>query len=801
MLLSYPLLASVVFASISAFFFVKWRILAKESDDLKRAGELSDLTVTASLGGYYYWDAEKNTEEFSLNLVRMFNLRKEVKSFEQFATLFKYDGDTIMHYFQELKNSNNPRFVFNTKAEISGETKHFQCSGNRVDDTRGAIIGIIIWFFDVSDYILRLKDTMSENSKIKDQFENSIALLNAIPMPIWQYNEKASIAFYNLMYSRLIDDGTIPDKNSPTPELDNSFKAHAKEVMKNQIPFHTRKHLILEGERRFFDITEVPVGYNRTVLGFARDITQQEELEKELESHISAHADLLESSSSAMAIYGRDTKLRFYNNAFVKLWNLEEKWLSSNPTYSEMLLKLRDERKLPEQADFQKFRESQLQLFQDLIKPHNEFFYLPNGTSLRVIVIPHALGGLLFAYEDMTDHLAMESSYNTLMAVQKETLDNLSEGIVVIGQDGRLKLWNPMYLELWPQTKSIIDQNPHLSDLLDSSKELLNYQGNWETFRDQIINQVCQRVPHIRRYERNDGKVVKRVSAPLPDGATLISFVDITDSTLVERSLRERTEALEEADRLKTEFLANASYELRTPLTSIMGFAEALRANLFGDLSKQQLGYISDIYDASGHLMSLINDILDLASLEAGYLTLDIKPFSVKPVLLAVITLLRQRAHELNVTIELQCDPNLPKMTGDERRIKQIAFNLLNNALKFTRPGSTVIVGAKENKDNEIKIWFEDAGVGITDEEKEKMFDKFFRVQSANGSDHPGTGLGLTVVKNIMDLHEGVIEIQSEKDKGTTISCYFELDGKKLVASEERKKQERAKKKKEERQP
>jgi signal transduction histidine kinase len=385
----------------------------------------------------------------------------------------------------------------------------------------------------------------------------------------------------------------------------------------------------------------------------------------------------------------------------------------------------------------------------------------------------------------VSNRLALERSYNTLIAVQRETLDHLHEGIAVYGEDGRLKLSNPVYLSLWNIDKTLAAQEPHIGEILEQCKPLYMFD-DWDAYKSTLLAQAHNREHGSYRMERRDGKVIDWSAVPLPDGATLMSFIDVTDSTLVERSLRERNEALQEADRLKTEFLANVSYELRSPLTSISGFSEMLRQEYFGSLSGKQKEYVEGIHQSSQHLMELINDILDLASVEAGYMRLEVGKFDIHAMMKTVFSLIQERAREYNLMVKFDCPARMGKMTGDETRIKQILFNLLSNAIKYSEGGDIITLGAKEADADKILFWVEDEGQGIAAEEQQAVFGKFYRGknQSLRGKtgQRSGTGLGLSIVRSFIDLHGGQVELHSETGKGARFECYIQRDNPELVA-------------------
>ena len=272
---------------------------------------------------------------------------------------------------------------------------------------------------------------------------------------------------------------------------------------------------------------------------------------------------------------------------------------------------------------------------------------------------------------------------------------------------------------------------------------------------------------------------------PLPDGATLITYLDITDSSQLEKSLRERNEALQEADRLKSEFLANVSYELRSPLTSIAGFSEMLGQEYFGPLSEKQREYVDGIQQSSHRLTQLINDILDLASIEAGYMRLEVSHFDIAAMMKLVASFIQERVKENHLKLKLECPAKIGKMLGDETRIKQILFNLLSNAIKYSGAGDTVNFGAKTTEHDEIIIWVQDHGTGIPEEEQQAIFSSFYKGK-VTGTDknksakRSGTGLGLSIVKSFIELHGGHVELFSEPGKGARFECTFMRENPKL---------------------
>lgn len=614
-----------------------------------------------------------------------------------------------------------------------------------------------------------LQQIEQENIRLKSEARRFANLINASPNLIWMRDDTLKITYANLAFAEVAEDATDATGAIDQVEL---FKGHhqmARGVWEGNKEQVDRRHIVVNGERRLYAIREVPFKKEGLVTGYGMNITDLEVAQDEIQRHSSALRDLLESSTSAMAIYGRDQRLKFFNFAFVALWKLDESWLNTEPTYGEVLEALREKRKLPEQANFKAFKQQQQKLFTTLIAPEEEFFYLPDGKTLRVVAIPHALGGILFAYEDVTDRLALERSYNTLIAVQRETLDNLHEGVAVFSESGRLQICNPQFNKLWGLNREFTASEPHLRDVLDRSRDLFQ-TDDWPRYLENLTARFQQRQFFALRFELTNGNVVDATCVPLPDGATLLTYTDVTDSTLVERSLRDRTQALEAADRLKTEFLANMSYELRSPLTSISGFAEMLKREYAGKLNASQQEYVEGIFQSSQSLAALITDIIDLATIEAGYLKLDIAPFDLRAAIDAAIALLNEQIKAQHVKIEVRVAKDVGSMTGDAVRVKQIVMNLVTNAVKMTKARGRVWLDVQREIDGATRLTVRDDGPGLDATRLAHLFDPFFRGISGQGSE---AALGLSLVKRFVELHGGKVEVTSAEGEGTSISCLF----------------------------
>ncbi|MEE8333791.1 MAG: ATP-binding protein [Alphaproteobacteria bacterium] len=599
------------------------------------------------------------------------------------------------------------------------------------------------------------------------------ALVDALPLPVWLRDTELGLVHVNRAYRDAVEAdedmaiGDLPEIAAGIgPTGGRTIAARARAA---QAPQHEQRHIVIDGTRRLVDLVESPLPATGGGVGFAIDQTRVEEIQEELKRYVGGHEVILQNLGTAIAIYGPDQSLQFFNNAFLRLWDLDEAWLRAAPRMGEVLEKLRELRRLPEHADFPAFKNDQLRLFTTLIEPAEEMIHLPDGKTLRSVALPHPFGGLLLLWEDVTDALALERNYNTLIAVQRETLDNLFEGVAVIGANGRLRLSNPAFGNMWRVSAYELANEPHISEIVEHMADLLGRGENWADEKQQLIGELTDREPRNGRIERADGVVLDFASMPLPDGAVLLSYLDVTAAINMERALRERNEALEMADQLKSEFIANVSYELRTPLNTIIGFTEILTGQYFGDLNERQAEYGHGILDSSNRLLLLINDILDLATIEAGHMSLELESIDLNELLHGVIGLVSERARQKHLRLECDCAPDIGMIVADERRLKQALFNLLSNAVKFTPEGGEVVMSARR-RDGMVLLTTSDSGIGISAEDRDRVFDKFERGSNAEAR-RAGAGLGLPLVRSFIEMHGGRVELESEPDRGTRVTC------------------------------
>ncbi|MEA1937917.1 MAG: PAS-domain containing protein, partial [Pseudomonadota bacterium] len=629
----------------------------------------------------------------------------------------------------------------------------------------------LVWIEDISA-MERYRFARAEAFDVTRSFMNELeALLDHLDSPAWIRHEDLSLAWINMAYAEAFEetreDVLMAGREIAATVNDRSGLGLARRARGAGQRVTERRHIVLHGQRRLVEFSETPVSDLGVMVGFALDRTAEEDIQTRLSRHIDAHDEVLEHLGSAIAIYGPDQRLKFFNGAWLHLWGIEERWARTEPSLAEVLEYQRERRLLPEQADFKIYKKKRLEQFTDLLEPQEALWHLPSGQALRHVSAPHPMGGLLMTYEDVTSRLQLETSYNTLMAVQNETLDNLKEGIAVIGGDGRLRLWNPAFLRIWNMNPEQVSQDMHITDMLNACQHFFAHLGDIDRLRATAINNTLDRTEHRARIERIDGTIIDYMVVPLPDGASLNSFLDVTDSVRVEQVLREKTVALEAAEKLKTDFLANVSYQLRTPLNTILGFSEILSGAYFGKLNTRQEDYIKGIVDSGKRLTGLVDDLLDLATIEAGYMSLNPAFVDVHTLLTGMRDLTIEWARKQQLEIGIECDHDIGRIACDSVRIKQVLGNLISNAIHFSLPDGRIVLSARRDGD-EMILEVADTGVGMSEADKARAFSAFER---SDGQDHSGIGLGLALVRRFIELHGGRVELESRLGHGTSVRC------------------------------
>ncbi|HEY2032829.1 MAG TPA: PAS-domain containing protein [Rhizomicrobium sp.] len=608
-----------------------------------------------------------------------------------------------------------------------------------------------------------------EDTTAKEAAPDYRAVLDVLPIPVWLRDKTLSLIWGNRAFAAAAGSSDAEFAAGLQTALDRSERDLAATARAEGRTTEAKRFAIMAGQRRALAFTHTPIEDGR-IVGSAIDVTDVSNAEAKLQQHVDANADTLDKLATAVAIFGRDQKLNFYNRAFLKLWHLPDNWLDTHPTAGEILDRLREARRLPEQRDYQAWKRHWLSMFEAPSEQHpEELWHLPDGKTLRIVPQPHPFGGLTFLYEDVTEKLTLESSYNQLIKVQSATLDTLQEAVAVFGPDGRMKLHNAAFQRIWDMEPNELSGEPHVSRIAQACVRRFGDEGEWQKLA-AAISSGAERQRDFGEIERNDDSILSVSLAPLPDGATLVTFADVTDRFRIESALRDRNEALEAADQLKSDFVHHASFLFRDPLNAVRGFADMLATGVAGPLSGKQSEYVRDILSAAEKLSEVTSDILDLAMIDSGTMRLELARVDLYELLQRVSQPLRQHSESLDIMFTLDVRPDIGQVVVDPRRISQIVFNLLSNAFRFTPREGRITLGANIVGDD-VQIYVQDSGPGIAEEMKAQVFERF-SAKSREGK-RAGAGLGLALVNRFVELHDGWVEIESAPGRGTLVRAHL----------------------------
>ncbi len=655
------------------------------------------------------------------------------------------------------------------RGEGRGFVMTFTSATGRPFEAEGrAIAGrAVLRLRDIGGIEQELADLAGRHSRLQAEVDTMTALLDTLPAPVWARDETGRLTFVNSAYAHAVEAVDADDAVMREMELlDRPARAELLRAQGARETYTARLPAIAAGQRRIFDVIAGPSGKGSA--GIAIDRTEVEAMRAEHTRMVDGQRRVLDQLATGVAIFNAGRKLIFYNNAFRSLFELDAGFLDQTPGDNDLLERLRTDRKLPEESDFRQWKNALHEAYR-AVEPQEHMWYLPDGRTLRVVTAPNPEGGVTYLYDDVTERLDLHRRYDALIKVQGETLDNLAEAVAVFGSDGRARLHNPAFQRMWKLTPDALDQHPHVEAVTAWCQALHDDSSVWRELR-AAVTAIDGREPISARIERRDGEVIDLATTPLPDGATLVTFQTVTDTVNVERALLERNEALVAADRIKIDFVHHVSYELRSPLTNIIGFANLLGDDAFGPLTEKQREYLGYITTSTNALLAIINNILDLATIDAGAMSLNLAPIDIRATMDAAAEGVQDRLVKDDLRLEIVVPAGIGSFTADERRLRQILFNLLSNAVGFSPAGGRITLAANRQP-HSVVFTVSDQGPGIPPEEKDKVFDWF--ETHPRGSQHRGPGLGLSLVRSFVELHGGTVTIESTARGGTTVTCVF----------------------------
>ena len=610
-------------------------------------------------------------------------------------------------------------------------------------DSRGSVI---VWVFDATESQAEIGRLGIEVARLGRAFTALSQLIEAAPIPMWHRGPDLRLTLVNQAYVAAVDATDADDVINRGLELVEpgtgigpiaaaSAAREAGEVRSREIP------ATIGGQRRSMRIVDVPLG-EAGVAGYALDNDELERARTDFRRFAETQRDTLDRLSAGVAQFAADRSLAFCNMPFQRMFGLKPEWVSDRPEFDRVLERMREAGRVPEARDFPAWKAERRGWFTAVGGAEEEAWLLPGGAHLRVLAQPLPDGGLLLIFEDRTEQIQLASARDTLLRVREATFDNLFEAVGVFASDGRLHLWNNKFRDLWGFDDVLLAKHPRVDALAEAASSRLTNPTRAALIRELVRAATSERKSRGGRVAFKDGRHFEFAAVPLPDGNALFTMLDITDSRRVERVLRERADALVAADKAKTAFVANMSYELRTPLTSIGGFAEMLDKGYAGELDTAARDYVKAILEAVGRLSVQVDDVLQMTQSDAGLLAIDRETVDIIQIVDSAAAehdaAAKSKGHDF--VTDLQASAG--RIEGDGKRLREAVSEMLSNAIATTGDGGRILLHASGAPDQAVIV--------VSD-------------------DGPGNAIELPLVRQTVEAHGGTYTHLAEPGVGTAI--------------------------------
>ena len=677
------------------------------------------------------------------------------------------DARALAHDINGARLAGRP---FTRAVRPVGAERTLTLKGARAPDELGRS-NVVLWAFDATESEAEIGRLRGEVAALTGSFDALAALIEAAPLPMWYRDRELRLAMVNSAYVDAVEGRDAADVVARGLELVEASGqggplGGAAAAQGSGRPHSQMLPATIGGARRALKLYDVPLPTGG-VAGFAIDVEDLERARAASKRFAEAQRAMLDRLSAGVAQFGADRSLVFCNQPFRRMFAMRTEWLADRPEFDRVLERMREANRLPEVRDFPGWKAERREWFTAAEGQAEEAWHLSGGTHLRVVAQPLPDGGLLLIFEDRTEQVQLASARDTLLRVRTATFDNLFEAIGVFGSNGRLQLWNTRFRALWGFEEEFLGGHPRVDAFAQAAAPKLATPSRAALIGELVRSATGERQQRGGRVAFADGRHFEFAAVPLPDGNALFTMLDISDSRKIERALRERAEALEAADRVKTAFVANMSYELRTPLTSISGFAEMLHGGYAGKLTGEGEAYVEAILDSVERLGLLVDDVLDLTRSEAegGIERGDVDLGAVTRAAAETVSPAAKR-RKLDFAVEVARSTG--RVTGDARRLREVVEHLLRHAVAATPEGGRVLLHADGNA-TRARIVVSDNGPGMDDAAAAAAFERFAEPGIQPGGER-ALGLGLPLAKQFVEAHGGEIALVSEMGEGTLVT-------------------------------
>ncbi|PEQ11435.1 histidine kinase [Novosphingobium sp. PC22D] len=682
------------------------------------------------------------------------------------------EAETLAELTEAVLRTQKSAVPFRMVATPRGSSRSLALRGHLADPQVSPGGAALVWVFDFSDSESELVKLREEAARARGDFVALVSLIEAAPMPMWFRRPDGALQLVNSAYVTAVggtDAEAVVQAGTELVEAVDGLTARqvACQSAAKNLPIERIVSVTIEGQRRAFRVHDLPLG-EAGIAGYAVDIEDQEALGRSFRAFREAQRAMLDQLSAGVAQFDANRRLTFVNQPFQRIFALPPKTTVDPPQFEGLLEVLRDAGRLPELRDFPAWRRERAEWF-SANETHEESWHLGDGRHLRIVAQPVPDGGLLLIVEDQTEQLRLSAIRDTLLRTRTATFDGLFESVAVFAPDGRMQLWNRRFAADWGLESEFLDTHPHIGALLKKIEPRLRRAGQAKAVGDAVRAATLDRKEAGGRVVLADGRTLEFGGVPLPDGNGLLIVLDITDSQKAERALRERNAALVEADAVKTRFLANMSYELRTPLTSIIGFAELLATGAGGEINDSGEVYLSAISESAKRLGEQIESLLDLSQSEAGMLPLATEEIQLQAFMRALVEERRRKLETAGITLDLQCGSLVGAVRGDRRRLGRAIGHLIDNAISATARGGRILVQVSRERrarGEVTQIVVSDNGEGMDEAALARALDGL-KLGADGKSVERRQGIGLPLARQLVEAHGGRLELMSEPGQGT----------------------------------
>ena len=507
----------VVISAVNIIYMMVMIFLMIYIDKKEKDRRAEDHVMKGAPFSYIFFNRTNSELIIPDNCIDLLNLsRDRIYSLNDIKSLFDGDEWRKIEKYVELgvHNQDISQIGLLTLIGDKVDRKYIRYIVHSISNDILDVYGFIIWFYDCTEFKSNELQIVPDFKKYRIISYELDLLFNSIDFPIWRKEADGELVFYNAAYQKLIP---LDNDKKPNSEMNNFLNELTNLSMERKDKVTVRRIASIDGKAHALDFIESPALNNSGTIGYALFSDEIEFTQKRERALTDLVYNVLNLSNTATLILDNEQKVEFFNKAFSHLFEIEEDWLSTKPYYSLLLDKLRSKAKLPEFDDYKEFKEKKIDLICNLIEPNYEVIYLQDTQTFRVATIPVEEGKTVFRYDNITDVLGIERSYNELLSVYKETLENIQEPVITFSSDGRLKVCNKEFITFFKISEKCIAERLHFSVLIEEYYASLMIKKSWQKVSEYIIRAIQDRQSNSIDIELKNKKTLHIKVVSMPD--------------------------------------------------------------------------------------------------------------------------------------------------------------------------------------------------------------------------------------------------------------------------------------------